>query len=120
MKNPYEAAPYGGEDENEWGVFHKPTSNWSIFGTEEAMKRRAKEMNENDEISAQLGSEALEAFERLLPTQQEIVRIFLRENHHCYLHGKRDVVDAYLKWEGIIGYTENLIQLVRRAYGDEK
>ena len=40
----YEAAAY----KREWGVFHKPTRNWMVFGTRSAMVRRAKELNDLD------------------------------------------------------------------------
>jgi len=29
-----------------------------------------------------------------------------------------DLVDAYLTWEGIIGYTEIIVDVVRHAFGD--
>ena len=29
-----------------------------------------------------------------------------------------DLVDAYLTWNGIIGYTEDIIDVVRHAFGD--
>ena len=38
----YEAAPYEGD---EWGLFHKPTRNWTVFGTREEMQARAAELN---------------------------------------------------------------------------
>lgn len=41
----YEAAAY---DKRTWGVFHKPTRNWMVFGTRRAMVRRAKELNDLD------------------------------------------------------------------------
>lgn len=42
MNAPYEAAPYAGK---EWGLFHRPTRNWSVFGSRRAMQRRAAELN---------------------------------------------------------------------------
>lgn len=29
-----------------------------------------------------------------------------------------ELVDAYLTWNGIIGYTEDIIDVVRHAFGD--
>jgi hypothetical protein len=40
--NEYEAAQYRGK---QWGLFHKPTKNWSVFGTRAAMEKRAAELN---------------------------------------------------------------------------
>ena len=31
-----------------------------------------------------------------------------------------DLIDAYLTWEGILGYTDDIIDTVRRVFGDVK
>lgn len=30
-----------------------------------------------------------------------------------------ELIDYWLNWEGIIGYTDGIIRLVRSAYGDQ-
>lgn len=43
MTKEYEAVKWRGR---EWGLFHKPTKNWVVFGTQKRICQRAAEMNE--------------------------------------------------------------------------
>ena len=49
---PYGAAQFSG---TQWGVFHIPTRNWCMFGTEARMKKRAAELNAQEMMIDTLG-----------------------------------------------------------------
>lgn len=48
----YEAAPYKGR---EWGVFHRSTRNWMVFGTERSIRKRVDELNGKTEATVRNG-----------------------------------------------------------------
>lgn len=48
-----------------------------------------------------------------LPTHiQRDIQDFLTENPHVYLMSRRDLVCAWLNWNGIFGYEDRIIDLV--------
>jgi hypothetical protein len=65
-----------------------------------------------------LSEKARAAFERLPTYLQNDVVNFLEANPRTSLSDEWGVVDAWLGWNGIIGYTGMVIKLVRHAYGD--
>jgi len=61
-------------------------------------------------------------FDRLSKRQQECVRSYLmldHDNEYNFLTS-RECLDAYLCWEGIVGYTDKLLSIVTNLYLDEK
>lgn len=40
------------------------------------------------------------------------IREFLKENPHVFLTSRRDLVCAWLNWNGIFGYEDRIIDLV--------
>lgn len=48
-----------------------------------------------------------------LPTHiQRDIKEFMKENPHVYLMSRRDLVCAWLNWNGIFGYEDQIIDLV--------
>lgn len=69
-------------------------------------------------LTDRMEPEALAAYERLPYHQQSDVVQFLQNNPRKHLCDAQDIVDAWLVWNGMIGYTSNIVEVVRYAYGD--
>lgn len=73
-------------------------------------------INLEAEIESRIIGKGMEAFRRLANYQQRKVSDFLEENRRETLMSPLDVINAYLTWEGIIGYTDSIVNLVLQAY----
>lgn len=57
--------------------------------------------------------------------KQEIIEYLVDESEGEYTQeeleamSKRDLLDAYLTWEGICGYTDDIIEHIEAIYGIE-
>jgi hypothetical protein len=69
-------------------------------------------MNVNDRIS---GS-AIEAFQQLDGDLQSHIVLFLVDNPSRQLYSREDVVRAWLFWNGILGYTPEIVRLVQQSF----
>ena len=59
-----------------------------------------------------ISGEAIEAYQQLRGKFQKDVDDYLRNNLSKRLYTRQDVVNAYLEWNGIIGYTSDVVELV--------
>ena len=59
---------------------------------------------------------ALPSYLRLSSSARGEIIAFLEANPSVTIDSPRDVVDAYLQWNGIIGYTFDFIDVVLKAY----
>jgi hypothetical protein len=73
-------------------------------------------INLEAEVEARIIGQGMVAFRRLANYQQRKVSDFLEENRRETLMSPLDVINAYLTWEGIIGYTDQITNLVLNAY----
>lgn len=73
-------------------------------------------INLEAEIESRIIGKGMEAFRRLSNSQQKTIVEFLKENYRETLMTPLDVINAYLTWEGIIGYTDSIVNLVLQAY----
>lgn len=71
------------------------------------------------EVTERMDTKAKAAFDRLHSGQQKCVLEFLQSNPREFLHSPKDVVNAWLVWNGMIGYTDGIVGLVLRAYNKE-
>ena len=56
------------------------------------------------------------AYHRLSLQDQRRIVEFLEENPNEWILSPKDLVNAYLIWEGIMGYTDAIINLVLKSY----
>lgn len=68
------------------------------------------------EIESRIIGKGMQAFRRLSNSQQNTIVEFLEENRRQTLMSPLDVINAYLTWKGIIGYTDSIVNLVLQAY----
>jgi len=62
-------------------------------------------------------SEEMVAVIATLPENiQSDIKEFMEENTNAYIYDKTDVVTAWLTWNGIIGYEDKIISLVRGVF----
>ena len=59
-----------------------------------------------------ISGEAIEAYQNLRGKFQKDVDDYLRNNLNKRLYTRQDVVNAYLEWNGMIGYTYDVVELV--------
>ena len=59
---------------------------------------------------------AIDAYQQLKGAQQTVIDEFLEANPRKTLYAKRDIVNAWLIYTGIQGYTESIIDLVQRTF----
>ena len=62
-----------------------------------------------------LSSELAILFATLPLRMQKDIKSFLEDNPRFFICSRMDMVDAYLQWNGIIGYTEQIIDAVVAA-----
>jgi hypothetical protein len=70
------------------------------------------ERNETIQAMSKIHGGAMKAFKGLTNLQQGDVIQYLINNPSKVLIVPSDVIDAWLCWNGIIGYTEAIIELV--------
>lgn len=63
-------------------------------------------------ITDLISGEAIEAYQQLRGKFQKDVDDYLRNNLSKRLYTRQDVVNAYLEWNGVIGYTSDVVELV--------
>lgn len=63
-------------------------------------------------ITDLISGEAIEAYQNLRGKFQKDVDDYLRNNLSKRLYTRQDVVNAYLEWNGMIGYTLDVVELV--------
>ena len=68
--------------------------------------------------SKQISGPAIDSYQQLDGGQQKDVDAFCEANPRATLYSKRDVVNAWLTWNGIINYTEQIVSLVENVYKD--
>ena len=68
------------------------------------------------EIESRIIGKGMEAFRRLSNSQQNTIVEFLKENRRQTIMSPLEVIEAYLTWEGIMGYTDSIVNLVLQAY----
>ena len=61
----------------------------------------------------QIVGPALEAYSRLPQRMKNDVDEWLEDRHNRVLYDKNDVLDAWLEWNGIIGYGEDFRDLFK-------
>lgn len=54
---------------------------------------------------------AAEVFNKLPSVMQADITDWLEDRHNKVLYGKGDVLDAWLEWNGIIGYGDDIRKL---------
>ena len=62
---------------------------------------------------AQCTVEMLEIIISLPENMQEDIKSFMEENSRECIYTRTDVINAWLTWNGIIGYTDQIISLVQ-------
>lgn len=67
-------------------------------------------------ITDRITGPAIDAFQQLNGQQQYHVEEFLSANKGAELYSKRDVVNAWLTWNGIVGYTDDIISIVQHTF----
>lgn len=67
-------------------------------------------------LEGRLIGQGMQAFRRLSNSHQRVIVKFLEENPRATIMSPLEVIEAYLNWEGIIGYTDNIVNLVLQAY----
>lgn len=67
-------------------------------------------------ITDRITGPAIDAFQQLNGQQQYAIEEFLSANKGETLYSKRDIVNAWLTWNGIVGYTEDIISLVQATF----
>lgn len=72
------------------------------------------------EVTERMAAAARAAYNNLPVQYQQDVLSFLQSNPSQFLLSPRDVVDAWLMWNGMIGYSDTIVHLVRSAFGDLK
>jgi hypothetical protein len=70
------------------------------------------------EIEARLIGNGKTAFEKINRNAQQDIVSFLEDNPRETIHGPNELMEAYLCWNGIIGYTSNIVETVRQAFGE--
>lgn len=68
------------------------------------------------EIESRIIGKGMEAFRRLSNSQQRTIVEFLECNRRETIMSPLEVINAYLTWEGIINYTDQITNLVLNAY----
>lgn len=68
------------------------------------------------DIENRLIGQGLKAFRRLSDSQQRSIVAFLEVNSRATIMSPLELIEAYLHWEGIIGYTDQIVNLVLQAY----
>lgn len=59
---------------------------------------------------------AHKAYNSLTESQQRIIDEFLELNPREQLYGPHDIVNAYLCWNGIMGFTRDIINVVLNSH----
>ena len=67
---------------------------------------------------SRMSNAAVQAYLNLPAGAQKDVAEYMHTNDREELSSPRDVVDAYLVWNGIIGFTDQIVSVVRAAYGN--
>lgn len=68
------------------------------------------------EVTDRISGAAIEAYQCLTGDQQRDIDAFLEANPKATLYTREDLVNAWLGWNGIIGYTRQIIRLVQLAH----
>jgi hypothetical protein len=71
-------------------------------------------------ITDLISGEAIDAYQNLSGKFQKDVDDYLRDNKSKRLYTRQDVVNAYLEWNGIIGYTHDVVELVTNCMKGQK
>lgn len=66
-------------------------------------------------VTDRITGPAIDAYQYLDAGQQKAVDDYLTENPRVELYSIRDVVDAWLTWNGICGYTEQIVSLIQNC-----
>lgn len=67
-------------------------------------------------INDRISGPAIDAIQQLDGDLQKDVYQLLQDNPRYELYSKEDVVQAWLMWNGIMGYTPKIIRLVQQAF----
>lgn len=59
---------------------------------------------------------AAKSYLKLSASQQRAIDQYLEANPYSTIHDNRDLVEAWLIWEGIIGFTDDIIAIVQSVY----
>ena len=63
-----------------------------------------------------ISNEAVEAYQNLSGKFKQDIDDYLRNNPYKHLYNRHDVINAYLDWNNILGYTRNLDKLIELAH----
>lgn len=66
-------------------------------------------MDKNERIT---GS-AIEAFQELRDKFQRDIGFFLEDNPTARLYTRQDVLNAWLQWNGILGFTLDILEITK-------
>lgn len=67
-------------------------------------------------VTDRIAGPAIDAYQNLSGPQQNEIDEFLEENRSQRLHSVEELVDAWLRWHGISGYTHSITELVLAAH----
>jgi hypothetical protein len=67
-------------------------------------------------ITDRISGPAIDAYQNLRGKFQQDVDLFLSLNPQVRLTHRIDVVDAYLRWNGLIGFAADVIELVQETH----
>ena len=109
-KNEFEADKYKGK---EWGVFAKRSRAWVAFGTEKAMKEKAKELNK---IAIPTSKEEIERNLLVVDSETKKLSIYFLENAD-YARGSLQDIDEE---EWLQGFHHHIWEDAKRYFWDTK
>lgn len=67
-------------------------------------------------VNDRINGPAIDAFQQLDGGLQFAIGEYLTENPTKELYSKDDIVRAWLEWNGIIGFTSDIIHLVQQTF----
>lgn len=68
------------------------------------------------DINSRINGPAIDAIQQIDGDLQQDVYQFLQDCPTKELYSKEDVIRAWLTWNGIIGYTPQIIRLVQQVF----
>lgn len=67
-------------------------------------------------INDRITGPAIDVIQQLDDDLQQDVYQFLQDNEWAELYSEEDVLNAWLTWNGIIGFTPQIMRLVRQTF----
>lgn len=70
------------------------------------------------DVNSRINGPAIDSFQMLDGDLQRDVMAYLEDKPRAELYSKEDVINAWMTWNGIIGYTPKIVRLVQQTYKD--